>query len=314
MSAAPPVVELGRTGRRIARVGLGAMPLSLAGRPDREQAKAVVRKAVELGVDFIDTADVYCTSDADLGHNERLIAEALREVGGADRVVVATKGGRTRPGGRWEIDGRPEHLRAACERSLRALGRDCIDLYQLHTPDPAVPFAESVGALADLLATGWIAAVGLSNVTLAQLDTARTIVPITSVQNHFHPWDLGWAKGGMLERCDRWGITFLPYSPLGGARRVRSLLAAPALRDLGARLGASPAELTLAWMLTRTPSLVVIPGASRMASVESSVRAGTLGLDAETADAVERAFRRLPGQRTLLGRVAARTKRLLGLD
>ena len=167
-SGALPTMPLGRTGRRISRIGLGAMPLSGEGRPEREGAKAVIRRAVALGVTLIDTADIYGLGEHEIGHNERLVAEALAETGRRDEIVVATKGGLVRRGTAWGRDARPEHLRQACDRSLAALGVERIDLYQLHGPDPAVPLLESVGALADLERAGKVAAVGLSNVTLAE--------------------------------------------------------------------------------------------------------------------------------------------------
>jgi aryl-alcohol dehydrogenase-like predicted oxidoreductase len=287
-------VELGRTGRSVARIGLGGMPLSIAGRPEREAAKAVVHRAVELGVDFIDTADVYCLSDDDLGHNERLIAEALDEIGARERVTVATKGGVRRPEGRWERDGRPEHLRRACEHSLKMLGVERIALYQLHAPDADVPFADSVGALAELREAGKVAEVGLSNVSLEQLREARDIVPIASVQNRYNPWDRTSETSGLIEFCDAERITFLPYSPVGGGRRVKLLRDDARLRGIGERLGATPEELVLAWVLGASPSVLAIPGASRTESIESSVRAEGLRLDAETRREVEEAFAGLP--------------------
>lgn len=287
--------QLGRTGRTISRIGLGGMPLSIQGRPeDRGAAKRVIQRAVELGVTFIDTADAYALDETDVGHNERLIAEALREIGSPPRVVVATKGGMTRPEGRWERDGSPAHLREACERSLRALGVERIDLYQFHAPDPKVPFLESVGEMARLLADGLIAAVGLSNVTLAQLQEAERIVPITSVQNRFNPWDREAEESGLVRYCDENEITFLPYSPVGGGRRVKLLRASEPLRRLGERFGATPEELVLAWILSVSPSLVPIPGASRVASIESSIRAEALRLDDDARAALDEIFRTLP--------------------
>ena len=305
-------VELGKTGRVIRRVGFGGMQLSIAGRPDHAVALAVIRRAMELGIAFIDTADVYCTDDGELGHNERLIRAALSTREAARDIVIATKAGMTRPGGRWERDGRPDHIRAACERSLRALAVESIDLYQFHTPDPRVPFLESVGAFAELRSRGLVAAVGLSNVTPDQVRDARQLVPVCSVQNHFNPWDLSWEKAGLLEYCHSEGITFLPYSPLGGRQRSRMINASPELRDIGSRLGATPAELTLAWILKRSPSLVIIPSASRTESVESSVRAGSLAIDDALDAELRQAFRRLPGQLSLTGRVVAKGRRLLG--
>jgi aryl-alcohol dehydrogenase-like predicted oxidoreductase len=287
-------VALGRTGRRVARVGLGAMPLSTPGRPPRDAAKAVVRWAVELGVTLVDTADVYCEGEHDVGHNERLVREALREAGAGDEVVVATKGGLVRPEGRWEADASPAQLRAACERSLRALETDRIDLYQLHRPDPAVPFEESVGELARLHEEGKVRAVGLSNVTLMQLRIAEAMVPVTSVQNRFNPWDRSSEAEGVIRHCQEHGVTFLPYSPVGGRRRVAMLRASDPLRSVGERLGATPEELVLAWILGVSPCIAAIPGASRMESIESSVRAEGLRLDEPTRRELEETFRALP--------------------
>jgi aryl-alcohol dehydrogenase-like predicted oxidoreductase len=288
-------VQLGRMGRRVRRIGLGGMPLSIVGRPDRAQAREVIRRAVELGVDFIDTADVYCLGESDVGHNERLIAETLDELGVRDEVVVATKGGLVRPEGRWERDARPERLRRACEHSLQMLGTDRIHLYQLHAPDPKVPFGDSVGELARLYEEGKVAAVGLSNVSLMQLQAALALVPVASVQNLYNPWDRSSELTGIIRYCDQNSITFLPYSPVGGRRRVALLRESEDLRSIGARHGgATPEELVLAWILSVSPTLVPIPGARRVESIESSVRAESLRLDDLTRRELEEAFRALP--------------------
>lgn len=286
--------QLGRTGRTITRIGLGGMPLSIQGRPDPRTAHRVVERAVQLGVTFVDTADVYCLSDEDIGHNERLIRDSQREIGADGEVLVATKGGMTRPEGRWERNGRPRHLRQACERSLRALGVESIDLYQLHTPDPDVPFEESVGELARLKEEGKVRAVGLSNVSLEQLRTAEPIVEIASVQNRFNPWDRSSEETGLIGYCDENQVTFIPYSPVGGGRRVKLLRESDDLRRIGDRFGASPEEVTIAWVLARSPSLVPIPGASRPESIESSVRAEGIELDPGVVEELEEAFRSLP--------------------
>ncbi len=288
-------VQMGRTGRRVTRIGLGGMPLSTVGRPDRGQAKQVIRRAVELGVNFIDTADSYCLDDSETGHNERLIAETLREIGADDDVLVATKGGTVRPEGRWDRDASPEHLRRACEHSLRMLGTDRIGLYQLHAPDPKVRFTDSVGEVARLYEEGKVAAVGLSNVSLMQLQAALAIVPVTSVQNRYNPWDRSSEQTGVIQYCDQNSITFLPYSPVGGGRRVRLLRESEELRQIGERYdGATPEELVLAWILAVSPSLVPIPGASRVESIESSVRAESLRLNERTRRELEECFRGLP--------------------
>jgi aryl-alcohol dehydrogenase-like predicted oxidoreductase len=287
-------VELGRTGRTISRIGLGGMWLSIEGRPDREQAKRVIRRAVELGVTFIDTADVYCLDENDLHHNERLIAEALEEIGATERVLVATKGGLTRPEGGWENDARPESLREAALRSRDALGAERIALYQLHAPDRKVPLAASVEALAALRADGVIEAVGLSNVDLGQLHAAEEIVEVTSVQNRYNPWDRSSEESGLLRYCDENRVTFIPYSPLGGARRVKLLQANELVRRMAAERDATPAELVLAWSLSKSRTLVPIPSARREGSIESSVRAVGIELGPERVSALEKAFDSLP--------------------
>jgi aryl-alcohol dehydrogenase-like predicted oxidoreductase len=181
--------SLGPGAHNVTCIGFGGMPLSTAGRPDAAESVKVLHASLDAGMTLIDTADVYCLDERDIGHNERLIARALREWSGdPDDIVVATKGGLTRPGQRWDSDARPEHLRSACEASLTALGVEVIDLYQLHRPDPKVPLEDSVEALADLHAEGKIRAVGLSNVSVDEIRRASAIVPIASVQNRLSPF------------------------------------------------------------------------------------------------------------------------------
>lgn len=266
----------------ISAIGLGAMPMSLAGRPERSQAIATIHAALDCGITLIDTADAYCTGADDVGHNERLVAEALRTWDG-DRaaVLVATKGGHVRPpDGSWQVDGRPEHLHRACDASLRALGVDAIDLYQFHRPDPSVPFAESVGALAELLALGKIRMAGLSNVTVAQIDEALTIVPVAAVQNQFSPAFR--TSADELAHCDRLGVTFLAWSPLGGMRAAGELADRhEAFAKVAARHGASPQQVALAWELAQAPCVVPIPGSSRPETIRDSAAAVDLQLTDE---------------------------------
>jgi aryl-alcohol dehydrogenase-like predicted oxidoreductase len=258
------------------------MHLSLQDRPPRSQAIDVVRAALDAGARLIDTADVYCLDDADIGHNETLIAEALRGWGGdRDAVIVATKGGLTRPAGRWERDGRPGHLRAACDRSLRALGVERIALYQLHAPDERVPFEESVGALAQLRREGKIRWVGLSNVSVAQIRAAEAITPIASVQNRLNPFFREALEHGVVQYCTGQGIGFLAYSPTGGGRLNLRLPDHPVLRPMAARLGVTAHALVIAWVLARSPSVMAIPSARRVEHALDSVRAGDLELSAE---------------------------------
>jgi aryl-alcohol dehydrogenase-like predicted oxidoreductase len=245
---------------------------------------------LDAGVRLIDTADVYCLDDGDIGHNERLIAEALRGWSG-DRaaVVVATKGGLTRPAGRWERDGRPAHLRAACERSLRALGVERISLYQLHAPDPDVPLEESVGALAELRREGKVRWIGLSNVSVAQIRAAEAIVPIASVQNRLNPFFRESLADGVVRYCERRGIGFLAYSPTGGGRLNLKLPEHPVLRPMAARLGVTAHALTLAWVLARSPAVIAIPSARRLTHALDSIAAGSLELSAEDLAAIDEA-------------------------
>jgi aryl-alcohol dehydrogenase-like predicted oxidoreductase len=257
-----PRRRLGPGAPLVSAVGYGGMHLSIKDRPSEEQAIRVIHAALDAGVTLIDTADVYCLDDRDIGHNERLIARALKtRPASRDVVIVATKGGVTRPGGRWETDGRPEHLRAACERSLQALGVERIDLYQLHAPDPRVPLAESVGALADLQQQGKIRWIGLSNVSVSQIWEAEAVVQITSVQNRLNPFFREALADGVVEYCADRGLGFLAYSPTGGGRLNHKLPGHPVLQPMAARLGVTPHALVLAWVLARSPAVIIIPSA-----------------------------------------------------
>jgi aryl-alcohol dehydrogenase-like predicted oxidoreductase len=266
------------------------MHLSIRERPPEAESVGVIRAALDAGVRLIDTADVYCLDDSDIGHNERLVADALRGWSGPrGDVLVATKGGLTRPGGRWERNGRPEHLRAACDRSLRALDIERIGLYQLHAPDPAVPFEESVGALADLRREGKVRWVGLSNVSVPEIRAAESIVPIASVQNRLNPFFREALADGVVRYCEERGIGFLAYSPTGGGRLNRKLPGHPVLRAMAERLGVSAHALVLAWVLSRSPTVIAIPSARRVEHALDSVRAGQLELSAEDLAAIDRA-------------------------
>ena len=253
------------------------MHLSIPDRPSDEQGIRVIHAALDAGVTLIDTADVYCLDDGDIGHNERLIARAIRSWHGDNsRLIIATKGGMRRPGGRWEIDGRPEHLRAACERSLKALGVERIDLYQLHTPDPRVPLTDTVGALADLQHQGKIRWVGLSNVSVTEIRKAQSIVRVTSVQNRLNPFFREALADGVVAYCAEQGIGFLAYSPTGGGRLNRTLPAHPVLRPMASRRGVTPHALVLAWVLARSPGVIVIPSARTVEHAVDSTGAAEL--------------------------------------
>ena len=271
---------LGPGAPAVSAVGFGAMPLSIQGRPEDERvALRVIHAALDAGMTLVDTADVYCLDQHDVGHSERLVAKALASWGGRrDAVVVATKGGITRPEGRWDLDGRPAALRRACERSLRALGTDCIPLYQFHRPDPNVPFAESVGALADLRREGKVRWVGLSNVSVAQIREAAAIVPVTTVQNRLNPFFREALEEGVVAHCAREGIGFLAYSPVGGGRLNRKLPAMETLWSIARAHGASPHAVVLAWVLAQGPTVIAIPGARSPEHATDSATAGALTL------------------------------------
>jgi aryl-alcohol dehydrogenase-like predicted oxidoreductase len=269
----------------VSAIGLGAMPLSTKeDRPSPSDAEAVVHAALDAGVTLIDTADAYAHDEAEFGHNESLVARALASYGASD-VLVATKGGHTRRGRDWELDGSPAHLRAACQASLRRLGVDAIGLYQYHRPDPATPWEESMGALRSLHDDGLVRMIGVSNATIAQIDAAREICgpALVGVQNQFSP---GYrSSAGELAHCASVGLAWLPWSPFGGVSAAGSLHAqAPAFAEVAEELGVSVHRVTLAWHLAQADVVVPIPGASRPSSIRDSAAAADLTLsDAQLA-------------------------------
>ncbi|MGA5523550.1 aldo/keto reductase [Streptomyces pseudogriseolus] len=267
----------------VSAIGLGGMPMSIEGRPDESRSLATLHAALDAGVTLIDTADSYHRDAGEVGHNESLIAKALSTHERGGDVLVATKGGHLRPGdGSWTLDGSPEHLKRACEASLRRLGVEAIGLYQFHRPDPRVPYAESVGAIRDLLDEGKIRMAGISNANPAQIRQAQEILGgrLVSVQNQFSPAFR--SSEPELELCDELGVAFLPWSPFGGISRAGELGSsyAPFAR-VAQTHGVSAHQVCLAWMLAKSPVVVPIPGASRPESVQDSVRAADLTLSAE---------------------------------
>ncbi|GAB2472028.1 aldo/keto reductase [Promicromonospora xylanilytica] len=277
-------------GRSVSAIGLGGMPMSIEGRPDRDRSIATIHAALDAGVTFIDTADAYHLHADEVGHNEELIAEALRSYGGdTSGVLVATKGGHLRPGdGTWTKDGRPEYLKEAAKASAQRLGVEAIGLYQFHRPDPNVPYGDSVGAIRDLLDEGVIEMAGISNANPDQIREANEILGgrLVSVQNQFSPRFR--SSLPELELCAELGIAFLPWSPLGGIALARSgELGAEyaAFLDVAQAHDVSPFRVTLAWQLALAPVVVPIPGASRPESVQDSAQATDLVL---TEDEVAR--------------------------
>ncbi|MBZ6232440.1 aldo/keto reductase [Streptomyces olivaceus] len=270
--------------RTVSAIGLGGMPMSIEGRPDAERSIATVHAALDAGVTLIDTADAYHRDANEVGHNEELVARALREYGaGAADVLVATKGGHLRPGdGTWTRNGDPAYLKRAAKESARRLGVEAIGLYQFHRPDPAVPYAESVGALRDLLDEGVIEMAGISNADIAQIDEAREVLGgrLASVQNQWSPAFRSSLQE--LEHCAGLGIAFLPWSPLGGIANAKDLAERHGVfQRVADETGASVYRVTLAWHLALAPVVVPIPGASRPASIRDSAAAADLELTAD---------------------------------
>jgi aryl-alcohol dehydrogenase-like predicted oxidoreductase len=273
--------------RTVSAIGLGEMPLSIEGRPDRRQAIATIHASLDSGVTIIDTADAYSLGVHEHGHGEELVAEALAAYAGStDDVLVATKGGHRRPGdGSWTVHGDPNYVKEACDASLKRLGVEAIGLYQYHRPDPAVPWAESVGALADLLDEGKILMAGVSNATVAQIDEAVRVLGgrLASVQNEFSPRFRSSERE--LEHCESLGIAFIPWSPLGGIGQADQIEQTyPAFAQVAAELGVSPQQVTLAWMLAKGSRLIPIPGSSRPETAVASAAAADINLTPEQVD------------------------------
>lgn len=272
--------QIGTTELHVHEIGYGAMHLSIdrEKRPSEDAAIALLQRAVdELGIDFIDTADAYCADDTETGHNERLIAKALKGER-RSRAVVATKGGSIRPGGRWERNGRPEHLRAACDASLKALDTDHIDLYQLHAPDPSVPVEESVGTLVDLQREGKIRHIGVSNFSLDQLQRVTHEATIVSIQNQFSVVNQREDRE-LLKFCEENNITYIPWNPVGGRGKAAKLGdESDALDRIAAHHKVSPHTVALAWLLAVSPVMLPIPGTTKFEHLAENVRASELEL------------------------------------
>ncbi len=269
---------------QVSAIGLGGMPMSIEGRPDEQRSVATVHAALDAGVTLIDTADAYHLHANEVGHNETLIARALASYGGdTSDVLVATKGGHLRPGdGSWTLDGSPAYLKQACDASLKRLGVDAIGLYQFHRPDPRIDYADSIGAIRDLLDAGKIRLAGISNADPDQIRLANDILGgrLVSVQNQFSPAFR--SSEPELELCSELGIAFLPWSPLGGISRAGELGSrfAP-FAEVARTHGVSPQQVCLAWMLARSPVVIPIPGSSRPETVRDSAKAVDLTLSAD---------------------------------
>ena len=271
------------------RIGLGCMRLSTVAERDDARSVDVIHAALDAGATILDTADTYCRDDSEIGHNERLIASALRGWSGdRSRVQVATKGGMKRPKGAWIADGKAKHLRAACEASLRALGVDAIDLYQLHVVDPRTPFETSVRALAALRDEGKVKQIGLCNVTVTQIKAARTMTEIASVQVSVSPFDDDNLRNGVAEYCREAGIQLIAYRPLGGVDRVGRLAKLAPLVEIASHHGVTPQEVALAWLMDL--GVVPVPGATQVATARSIARALGVRLSDDNRRALDAQF------------------------
>lgn len=275
---------------QVSAIGLGGMPMSIEGRPDEERSVRTIHAALEAGVTLVDTADAYHRDAGEVGHNESLIAKALKSWGGdTSAVVVATKGGHLRPGdGSWTLNGRPEYLKQAAKESARRLEVEAIGLYQFHRPDPDVPYEESVGAIRDLLDEGVIVRAGISNANVEQIDLSQKILGgrLVSVQNQFSPKFL--SSRGELEHCAELGIAFLPWSPLGGISNAAELGSNhSAFAEVAKAHDVSPQQVALAWELSLADVVIPIPGASRPTSIEDSVKAADLKLSDDELAALD---------------------------
>jgi len=277
---------------RVGAIGLGGMPMSIEGRPDEQRSIATIHAALEAGVTLIDTADAYHRDAHDVGHNESLIARAVAGFGGdTSEVLIATKGGHVRPGdGSWTLDGSPRHLRAACEASLKRLGVEAIGLYQFHRPDPKVPYAESIGAIRDLLDEGKIRFADISNADPDQIRQANEILGgrLAGVQNQFSPAFR--SSEPELRLCAELGVAFLPWSPLGGVSRAAELGSRfGVFTEVAGERGVSAQQVCLAWMLAKDPVVIPIPGSSRPETIRDSVAAAELSLSTEELDRLDAA-------------------------
>lgn len=269
----------------VGAIGLGAMPMSVHGHmPDEAQSIRTIHAALDAGVTLIDTADAYTPSSDQVGHNERIVAKALASWSGdTSGVLVATKGGHTRTAdGGWKVNGRPDYLAEACDRSLKALGVEAIGLYQHHRPDPAVPYEETLGGLRDLLDAGKIQMAGISNANPEQIRLAHQILGggLAGVQNQYSPRFR--SSEPEIDVCEELGLAFLPWSPLGGISSASELGGQhAAFASVAAERGVSAQQVCLAWELARSPVVIPIPGASRPETIVDSAAAADLVLTAD---------------------------------
>jgi pyridoxine 4-dehydrogenase len=282
--------QLGKSGVSVSAIGLGGMPMSVYDRPNESQSIKVIHRALDLGITFIDTADSYCKDESDKHHNERLIHKALQTYdGNTSNVVVATKGGLMRPNQSWVRNGNPEHLRETIRVSFETFGGNKpIDIWQYHSPDPDYTIEASLTPAALAQEAGMIKMIGVSNFSVEQIEQARSVVDIVSVQNQYSPWQRQPETDGVLEYCDREGLTFLPWSPFGGRRRHDNLTDIAAIAKLAEEKNVSVYCIVLAWLRSKSPCILPIPGASKISSIEDSVKAVEIKLSKSEVEQIDK--------------------------
>lgn len=282
--------QLGKTGVSVSAIALGGMPMSLSSRPPESQSLQVIHRALDLGITFIDTADSYCKDEPDKHHNEKLIHKALQTYkGDVSHVIVATKGGLMRPNGSWTRNGNPENLQKTIRESFEALGGDKpIDVWQYHSPDPDYTIEESLKPAKEAVKSGLIRFVGVSNFSVEQIKQAQDFVEIVSVQNQYSPWYREPEKDGVLQYCEQEKLTFLPWSPFGGSRRHNDLQDIKAIAQLASDKGVSVYCIVLAWLRSKSPCILPIPGASKVSSIEDTALAVDVKLSYEEVQRIDR--------------------------
>ncbi|MCL2449499.1 MAG: aldo/keto reductase [Polyangiaceae bacterium] len=265
----------GGLGGTFTRIGIGTMPLAVRSRPPEHEAIRLIHRALDAGVNWIDTADTYSMDDDDLGYGERLVARALGERSPSERraILVITKGGWRRPGGQWTVDGSPRHLRRACEGSLKALGVSSIFLYVLHFPDPKVDYVDSGGALVDLQREGKVQHIGISNVDVGLIKDAQSVAVVRMVQNQCNLFDRFSFTNGVVDYCIKNNIAFVAHSALGGHTGHARVQENRVIAQVAARRDLTPHQVVLLWLLAQSPHLFAVTGASRLDSLESNLRA-----------------------------------------
>ena len=284
------IVHLGNSSIKISALGLGTMLLSNSGRPPESQATEVIHRALDLGVTLIDTADAYCKDETEKHHSERLICKALQQYSSdVSCVQVATKGGIMRPNGASIRNGNPDHLRETIRTSFESLGGEKpIDIWQFHWPDPDYTIEESMTPAKEAVEEGLVRFIGVSNFSVEQINRARDVVDIVSVQNQYNPWHRQPEFDGVIEYCENEKLTFLPWSPLGGSSRVSRLEDISVISELAKEKGVSVYSIVLAWLRAKSPCIVPIPGASRVSSIEDSVSSVDVKLSSKEVEQIDR--------------------------